>query len=128
MKELDVLLKAVADGLEAMADGIHVIAKKVDSMAKAQTQEKPAKAKPARKRKVKTASKKATKKAKPKGTKAVPATEKVLKVIKQSKIGVDNATIAKKTGLDRKQVANALSQLKKTGKAKSVKKGVHISV
>ena len=126
MKEFDVLLKTVADGLEAMADGIHVIAKKVIAIAETQAQEKPSKIKKAtRTRKAKPVSKKVTKKSKIKGTRPVPATEKVLKVIKKSKAGVDNVTVAKKTGLDRKQVANALSQLKKTGKVKSVKKGVH---
>lgn len=126
MKEFEVLLKTVADGLEAMADGIHVIAKKVVAIAETQAQEKPSKIKKAtRRRKAKPVSKKVTKKSKIKGTRPLPATEKVLKVIKKSKAGVDNVTIAKKTGLDRKQVANALSQLKKTGKVKSVKKGVH---
>ncbi len=126
MKEFDVLLKTVADGLEAMADGIHVLAKKVVAIAETQAREKPSKIKKAtRTRKVKPVSKKVTKKSKIKGTRPVPATEKVLKVIKKSKAGVDNVSIAKKTGLDRKQVANALSQLKKTGKVKSVKKGVH---
>jgi predicted Rossmann fold nucleotide-binding protein DprA/Smf involved in DNA uptake len=126
MKEFEVLLKTVADGLEAMADGIHVIAKKVVAIAETQAQEKPSKIKKAtRTRKAKPVSKKVTKKSKIKGTRPLPATEKVLKVIKKSKAGVDNVTIAKKTGLDRKQVANALSQLKKTGKVKSVKKGVH---
>ena len=126
MKEFEVLLKTVADGLEAMADGIHVIAKKVVAIAETQAQEKPSKIKKAtRTRKAKPVSKKVTKKSKIKGTRPLPATEKVLKVIKKSKAGMDNVTIAKKTGLDRKQVANALSQLKKTGKVKSVKKGVH---
>lgn len=126
MKEFEVLLKTVADGLEAMADGIHVIAKKVVAIAETQAQEKPSKIKKAtRTRKAKPVSKKVTKKSKIKGTRPLPATEKVLKVIKKSKAGVDNVTIAKKTGLDRKQVANALSQLKKTGKVKSIKKGVH---
>ena len=45
MRELDALLKSIADGLEAMADGIHTIAKKADELAKNQAKEKPAKAK-----------------------------------------------------------------------------------
>ena len=49
MKDLDALLKAVADGLEAMAEGVHSIAKKVDDLAKGEAPEKPAKAKPANK-------------------------------------------------------------------------------
>jgi len=125
MKDLEALLKAVADGLEAMAEGIHSIAKKVDDLAEGQAPEKPAKAKPAAKKKTATPSRKAPKKAKPKGTKPLPATDKVLEVIKGSKDGVDNATISEETGLNQKQVSNALLRLKKAGKVKSVKRGVH---
>jgi predicted Rossmann fold nucleotide-binding protein DprA/Smf involved in DNA uptake len=128
MKELELLLKSVADGLKAMAEGIHTIAKKVDDIAKAQSPNKPAKAKKTAKRKAKPASKKFTQNGRPRVKGPLTATEKVLKIVKQSKAGVDNATIAEKTGLDRKQVANALSQLKKTGKVKSVHRGVHTVV
>ena len=128
MKDLDVLLKAVADGLEAMADGIHAIAKKVDDLAKDQAPEKQAKAKPAAKKKAATPPRKAGKKAKPKATKTLPATDKVLEVIKGSNYGVDNATISKETGLNQKQVSSALMRLKKYGKIKSVKRGIHTAV
>ena len=70
MKDLDALLKAVADGLETMAEGIHAIAKKVDDLAKGEAPEKPTKAKPAAKSKAVAPSRKAPKKAKPEGTKA----------------------------------------------------------
>jgi predicted Rossmann fold nucleotide-binding protein DprA/Smf involved in DNA uptake len=134
MKDLDVLLKAVADGLNAMAEGIHAIAKKVDELAKGDAPEKPANAKPAAKRKAaakkKTVapSRKAPKKAKPVGTKAQTAPDKVLEVIKKSGDGVGNATISKQTGLNQKQVSSALLRLKKYGKIKSVKRGVHTAV
>ena len=61
MKDLDALFKAVADGLEAMAEGIHAIAKKVDDLAKGEAPEKPAKAKPATKRKAGNSLEKGTK-------------------------------------------------------------------
>ena len=134
MKDLDALLKAVADGLETMAEGIHAIAKKVDDLAKGEAPEKPTKAKPAAKRKAvvkkKTVapSRKAPKKTKPEGTKAQTAPDKVLEVIKGSGNGVDNATISKETGLNQKQVSSALLRLKKYGKIKSVKRGVHTAV
>ena len=64
MKDLDALLKAVAEGLEAMAEGIHSIAKKVDDLAKDQAPKKPAKAKPAAKKKAVAPSGKKTKKTK----------------------------------------------------------------
>ena len=42
--------------------------------------------------------------------------------------GVDNATISKQTGLNQKQVSSALHRLKKRGKVKSLKRGVHTAV
>jgi hypothetical protein len=47
MKDLDALLKAVADGLNAMAEGIHAIAKKVGELAKDQAPKKVARTKTA---------------------------------------------------------------------------------
>ena len=128
MKDLDALLKAVADGLEAMAEGIHTIAKKVDELAKGEAPEKPTRAKPAAKKKAVTPTGKATKKAKHVGTKAQTAPDKVLEVIMGSGDGVDNQTIMKETGLNQKQVSSALLRLKKYGKVKSVKRGVHTAV
>jgi len=41
---------------------------------------------------------------------------------------MDNATISKETGLNQKQVSSALMRLKKYGKVKSVKRGIHTAV
>ena len=128
MKDLDALLKAVADGLEAMAEGIHTIAKKVDELAKGEAPEKPTRAKPAVKKKAGTPPKKAPKKDKHVGTKAQTAPDKVFDVIKGSSGGVDNQTITRETGLNQKQVSSALLRLKKYGKVKSLKRGVHTAV
>lgn len=128
MKDLDALLKAVADGLNAMAEGIHAIAKKVDDLAKGDAPEKPNKANPANKKKTATPTGTTTKKAKPQVTKPMPATDLVLAVIKGSGGGVDNAKISKETGLNQQQVSKALLRLKKAGKIKSVKRGVHSAV
>ena len=78
--------------------------------------------------KTETPQKKATKKAKPQSAKTMPATDQVLEVIQKSKTGVDNVTISKQTGLNLKQVSSALLRLKKYGKIKSVKRGVHTAV
>jgi predicted Rossmann fold nucleotide-binding protein DprA/Smf involved in DNA uptake len=80
------------------------------------------------KMKTETPQKKATKKAKPQAPKTMPATDQVLEVIQKSKAGVDNVTISKQTGLNQKQVSSALLRLKKYGKVKSVKRGVHTAV
>ena len=159
MKELEVWLKSIADGLKVMAEGIHTVAKMVEDMANAQAPKKPKKAKPAqvgktksapkkvakkvddlskaqvpgkpanakltRTRKAKPASTKPAKKLKPKGTGPLPATDQVLSVLKKSKTGVDNEKIAKQTGLDKKQVSNVIFRLKKSGKVKSVRRGVY---
>jgi len=58
----------------------------------------------------------------------MPATDQVLAVIQKSGNSVDNETIAKQTGLNKKQVSSALLRLKKYGKIKSVKRGVHTAV
>jgi predicted Rossmann fold nucleotide-binding protein DprA/Smf involved in DNA uptake len=80
------------------------------------------------KMKTETPQKKATKKTKPRTPKAKPATDQVLEVIQKSGNGVDNVTISKHTGLNQKQVSSALLRLKKYGKIKSVKRGVHTAV
>jgi predicted Rossmann fold nucleotide-binding protein DprA/Smf involved in DNA uptake len=136
MKTMEVWLKSVAISLNSLAEAIQTIAKTVDDMSKTQVSEPSTTAKketrkttkPTPKTKSKPVTQKAKKKPRPKGKMTVPATEKVLRVIKQSKKGMDNKTIAEKSGLGRKQVINALSQLKKTGKIKSVKRGVHRAI
>jgi predicted Rossmann fold nucleotide-binding protein DprA/Smf involved in DNA uptake len=136
MKTMEVWLKSVAISLNSLAEAIQTIAKTVDDMSKIQVSEPSTTAKketrettkPTPKTKSKPVTQKAKKKPRPKGKMTVSATEKVLRVIKQSKKGMDNKTIAEKSGLGRKQVINALSQLKKTGKIKSVKRGVHRAI
>ena len=80
------------------------------------------------KMKTETHQKKATKKTKTQAAKVMPATNQVLEVIQKSNTGVDNVTISKHTGLNQKQVSSALLRLKKYGKIKSVKRGVHTAV
>jgi predicted Rossmann fold nucleotide-binding protein DprA/Smf involved in DNA uptake len=80
------------------------------------------------KMKTKTPQKKATTKAKTQASKTMPATDQVLEIIQKSKTGMDNVTLSKQTGLNQKQVSSALLRLKKYGKIKSVKRGVHTAV
>jgi predicted transcriptional regulator len=56
------------------------------------------------------------------------STDQVFAVIKGSGDGVDNAKISKETGLNQQQVSKALLRLKKYGKVKSVRRGVHTAV
>lgn len=128
MSPYDRWLKLIAIGLEAVAEEIHFIAKAINDMANDQAPEKPGKEKPAATKKAGAPPRKATKKAKPQASKTRPAADQVLEVIQKSKTGVDNATISKETGLNQKQVSSALLRLKKYGKVKSVKRGVHTAV
>ena len=127
MNPYDTWLKSIAIGLETMAKGINSIAKTIYDMANAQASEEPAEAEP-KTMKTETPPSTATKKAKPQSTKTMPATDQVLEVIQKSKTGVDNVTISKQTGLNQKQVSSALLRLKKYGKVKSVKRGIHTAV
>ncbi|MBW2642130.1 MAG: hypothetical protein JRC89_01880 [Deltaproteobacteria bacterium] len=122
MKEIEVFLKTVVDGMKVMAQGIEALAEKLDAIAKSRVDEKPkrkAKAKPARK-----APK--PKKAVPKKEKPATAVDTVLRIVNRSKKGVDTNTLVKKTGYDKKKIANLVYKLKKQGKIKSVGKGVYL--
>ena len=116
MKEFDVALKAVAEGLRTMAQGMEKIAEKIEES----TPKKQAKAKPVRKAK-KAPAKKTAKKTAKTGT----ASDAVLAVINRSKKGVNSATLVKKTGFDNKKIANIVFKLRKQGKIKSVDRGVY---
>ncbi len=123
MKDLDVFLKTVVDGMRSMAQGIEILAEKMDIIAKSRMDEKPekkAKAKPARKAPAKP------KKPVQKKEKPATAAETVLGIINKSKKGVDTATLIKKTVFEPKKIHNIVYKLKKQGKIKSVEKGVYL--
>ena len=127
MKEIEVILKTVADGLKTMAQGIGSLADRLETVSKAQTPAKPkrtTKAKAAAPAKKKAPpKKKAPKKAKP-----ATAADTVFTIIGRSKKGVDTATVMTKTGYDRKKVHNIIFKLKKQGKIKAVQKGVYVKI
>ncbi len=81
-------------------------------------------AKPARLKTIKKApAKKAPVKKK---TAKLTATDKVLKIIRVSKKGVDTSTLMKMTGFNQKKVTNILQRTYKQGKIKRVGKGIYI--
>lgn len=117
MKDFDVALKAVAEGLRTIAQGMGKIAEKLEeSTPKKQPK---AKRKPAPK---KAAAKKAPAK---KTVKKKTAVDTVLAIINRSKKGVSTATLAEKTGSDKKKIANIVFMLRKLGKIKSVGRGLY---
>ena len=126
MKEFDVALKAVAEGLRTIAQGMEKIAEKLEESAPEEKPKRKAKAKPVRKataRPKKTPAKKAVK-----AKKAATAADTVLAVIGKSKKGVNSATLIEKTGFDKKKIANIVFKLSKQGKIKSVSRGVYTKV
>lgn len=85
----------------------------------------PAKKAPERKTEKAAAKKIVTKKPAPK-KRETTAIDIVLAIVNRSKKGVDSATVMKKTGYNKKKVANCFASLKKQGKIKSGGKGVYV--
>jgi hypothetical protein len=56
----------------------------------------------------------------------VTATDKILRIIKRSKKGVDVPTLKKKTGFDDKKVRNIVFRASKEGKIKKSGRGVYV--
>ena len=128
MKEIQSVLKIMSDGMKMIAQGIEAISEKVDEIAEFQGAEEPEdktsrrsapSAKAAR-------SKTAARAPKTKAAGAPTAAETVYKIISRSKKGADMATLMKKTGYDRKKVANIIYKLSKQGQIKSIDKGVYM--
>jgi hypothetical protein len=130
MKELDVVIKTVVEGLRSIAQGVEKIAEKLEESApKTQPKAKrKAAAKPARKTRTKATAKPKKAAAKKAPAKKATAVDTVLAIINRSKKGVDSATLAKKTGYDKKKIANLVFKLRKLGKIQSVSKGVYTKV
>ena len=90
---------------------------------------KTAKKAPAKKTAVKKAAAKkapAKKAVKRKKTTQVTATDKILRIIKRSKKGVDVPALKKKTGFNDKKVRNIVFRASKEGKIKKSGRGIYI--
>ncbi len=124
MKELDVVVKTVVEGLRSISEGVETIAKKLEDSF---TEEKP-KAKRTRKPKTAPKAKKTPAKKQAPAKKAKTATDTVLAIVRRSKKGVSVSTIAEKTGYNNHKIYNILSTLKKVGKIKGVSRGVYTKV
>jgi len=129
MRELDEVLKTLADGLRSISTGIAAIAGKIEKRAKEAPKPAAAVKKKSAPRKKATAKAPAKKKSPRKaasGKTAKPtATASVLQVISESAGGADMALLRLKTGLTDKQIANALYKLKRQNKVKSEKRGLY---
>ena len=134
MNKLQSQIKAIAKNLTSIADKLE----KLNAQIGKETPKKAAKAAPAKKKAVSkpsaskpVASKKPAKKAPAK--KEAPAAadkntvlESVLDVIAKSRNGSDIASLKSKTGLESRQLSNALYKLSKKGQIKTVSRGVYV--
>jgi hypothetical protein len=120
--------------LHAVKRDIKALEKKLEKLLKAHEPmprtKKVAKKKVAKKKavkKAKTVKKAPAKKAvaRKKGTQ-VTATDKILKIVKRSKKGVDVPTLKKKTGFDDKKVRNIVFRASKEGKIKKSGRGIYV--
>ena len=116
----------IAHDLKALNKNIQALGKTLDSLLKAVEKDEKPKATPAKKI---LANKASAKKAPVKKKAALPtATDKILKIIKGSKKGVDAPTLVKKTGFNQKKVRNILFRTYKQGKIKRLDKGIYTGV
>ena len=113
-KKLEKLLKAYEPMPKAKKVTKKKAVKKAKTVKKAPAKKAPAKKAPAKKA---VARKKA-----PQAT----ATDKILKIIKRSKKGVDVLTLKKKTGFDDKKVRNIIFRASKEGKIKKSGRGIYV--
>lgn len=146
MKNSDIFLKSISEGLKALARGIEEVASGLENFQQQDADETgapesppatektsegkttgaaAAKSKPAAAKK-KTAGKtggkrKGGRKASPKSS----STDAVLKELKKAPEGLDPSTLAKNTGFTVRTIHNAISKLKEEGKIESVKRGVY---
>ena len=109
--------------IKALIKRIDKILKDLVKIEKSNVARKPT-AKPA---KAKTSRKVPSKRAPAKKGSAKPAaTDKVLKIIKGSKRGVNAATLMKQTGFNQKKISNIIHRSYKQGKIKRVGKGIYV--
>jgi len=117
-KKLDNLLKAHAPMPKVKKVTQKKAVKKVTAVKKA-----PAKKAPAKKV---VAQKAPAKKAVAKKAIQATATDKILKLVRQSKKGVDVPTLKKKSGFDDKKVRNIVFRASKEGKIKKSGRGIYV--
>jgi len=135
MKKPEAQLKSIAKNLAALADKIEKISAQVESTpAKATAKAAPKKAAAPKKTVSKPKKKGAAKKQAPAPAAAAetPKTgkdtvlESVYDVISKSRNGATIANLRSKTGLESRQLSNALYKLGKKGQIKTISRGVYV--
>lgn len=130
MKKLQTQIKNIAKNLTTLADKLEKLTAQLESAPAAKTKAKAAPKKAAAKPKKKAASKKAAapkKKATPKADDGKNTVlDNVYDVISRSRNGANIASLRSKTGLESRQLSNALYKLGKKGKIKTISRGVYV--
>ena len=122
MKKLVKDLRTFTSDLKRLTKKTEKLGKTVVKLEKTQAAAKQ-KTKPKAKSAKKAPAKKAAAK---KRTTVLTATDKVVKIIKCSKKGVDAPTLIKKTGFNDKKIRNILFRASNQGKIKKAGRGIYI--
>ena len=116
--------------LRAIQKDIKALERKMENLLKAFDKGKAAQAKPAAKKPVKKVTKAKARPAKRaaagKKSVSITATERVLRIIRRSKKGVNVSAIKSRTGFDDKKVRNIIFRTSKEGKIKKVGRGIYV--
>ena len=145
MKEFDIFVKSLSDGLKAFAKGVETVAGQLDDFVQSQQadeeekkKEKPEEETPVTPLEKTTGSKepetvspepvapKPSPYEEPEDTQTLSATETILQRILGARNGVDIETLVEETGYDRRKIYNIIYRLKKRKQVKNKSKGVYI--
>ncbi|MFP4348500.1 MAG: hypothetical protein ACOCWY_03435 [Thermodesulfobacteriota bacterium] len=144
MKEFEIFVKSLSDGLKAFAKGVETVAGQLDDFVQSQqTDEEEKKDKPEEETPVTPLEKKTGSKEpetvspepvapkpspyeEPEDTQTLSATETILQRILRARNGVDIETLVEETGYDRRKIYNIIYRLKKRNQVKNKSKGVYI--
>ncbi|MCJ8502158.1 hypothetical protein [Desulfatitalea alkaliphila] len=124
MKKLQTQIKNIAKNLVTLADKLEKLTAQLESAPAAKTKAKAAPKKAAAKTKKKAAPKKKEAPKADSGKNTV--LDNVYDVIARSRNGANIASLRSKTGLESRQLSNALYKLGKKGKIKTISRGVYV--
>ncbi|MDA8141220.1 MAG: hypothetical protein M0036_21465 [Desulfobacteraceae bacterium] len=124
MSKVQTQIKSLAKNLASLAGKLEKLSTQVGAATKAAGGKKKRVAKAGKKAKAATKKKGAAKKAPTSGKDTV--LDNVMDVIVKSRAGANIASLREKTGLESRQLSNALYKLSKKGQIKTVSRGVYV--
>lgn len=132
MREMEVLLKTVSDGLRILAQGVKVIADKIETFAEESgegSDRPPSRSVPVREEQEAPPAAKGPQKTPPrtvsKGKGGVSAPDRLMDALSRVEGPVTIDALTEMTDLNKKQIHNAIYRLKRQGKVIHVSKGVY---